>query len=525
MYLEHYNLKEMPFQISLDPKFIWLGKKHQEALAFLKYGALYNRGFVLITGDLGTGKTTLVNALLERFDKDIIVANVANPIMEKLDFLYCIGSEFNIDMKSGGKDDCLIQFSRFLENCDSENKKVLLIIDEAHRLRQELLDLVQLLSNIKREDKELLNIMFVGQNEFIDIISNKKNLALKQKITINFHINPLRWSEICEYILHRLNVAGSIKSIFTASAIGAIFSFSKGHPRLINIMCDHALLAGYVNGVNRINEEIIKECADELHLWTEKIDDERKDKGTLKKIKHDVAGEPTIKFTGRIVKAIGFSALALIIIIIILYYPGKFGEHVSEEERYFKESSNGQTKLTSNEMPQKKDSEKNISPVGQDTKNSHETISELPQKQPDVTRLAPALNPLIEERQADYKSTTSIHVEKTKLNGSKDRIQHGQFTIHLHYTSEENKELMEKLAFSLKNEGFRVLGIAKVDYQNSDIRYFHSDDKAGAFIIKKHLTQFITPFPNLKNTNIKIKNLSKKYPNAQKGSVELWLNF
>jgi hypothetical protein len=176
-------------------------------------------------------------------------------------------------------------------------------------------------------------------------------------------------------------------------------------------------------------------------------------------------------------------------------------------------------------MPQKKDSEKNISPVGQDTKNSHETISELPQKPPDATRLAPALNPLIEERQADYKSTTSIHVEKTKLNGSKDRIQHGQFTIYLHYTSDENKELMEKLAFSLKNEGFRVLGIAKVDYQNSDIRYFHSDDKAGAFIIKKHLTQFITPFPNLKNTNIKIKNLSKKYPNAQKGSVELWLNF
>ena len=99
------------------------------------------------------------------------------------------------------------------------------------------------------------------------------------------------------------------------------------------------------------------------------------------------------------------------------------------------------------------------------------------------------------------------------------------YTIHLHYTSEENKELIERLPILLKNKGFRVLGIAKVDYQNSDIRYFYKDDKAGAFIIKKHLTQFITPFPNLKNTNIKIKNLSKKYPNAQKGSVKLWLNF
>jgi len=521
MYLEHYNLKEMPFQISLDPKFIWLGKKHIdiEALAFLKY-----RGFVLITGDLGAGKTTFINPLLERFDKDIIVANVANPIMEELDFLNCIGSEFNIDVKSGGKDEFLIQFSRFLNNCDSENKKVLLIIDEAHRLGQELLDLVQLLSNIKRQDKELLNIIFAGQNEFVDIISNKKNLALKQKITINFHINPLRRSEICEYILHRLNVAGSIKSIFTASAIGAIFSFSKGNPRLINIMCDHALLAGYVKGVNTIDAEIIKECAEELHLWTEKIDDDRKEQGNLKKIKHDVSGEPSIKSTGRIVKIMGFSVLALIFLS-ILCYPGKFVEYVSKAERYFKESSNGKAKLTSNDMPQIKDSDKTISPVGQDTKNSHETISELQQKQPDVTRLAPTQNPLNEERQGDFQPTTSILVKETKLNVSDEGIQHGLYTIHLHYTSEENKELMEKLAFSLKNEGFKVLGIEKVDYQNSDIRYFHKDDKAGAFIIRKHLTQFITAFPNLKNTNIKIKNLSEKYPNAQKGSVELWLNF
>ena len=249
-----------------------------------------------------------------------------------------------------------------------------------------------------------------------------------------------------------------------------------------------------------------------------------KEKGTFKKIKHDVTGEPTNKFTGRIVKVMGFSVLALIIII-ILYYPVKFGRNVSKEERYFRESSNSQAKYTSKDMLQKKESDKNISPVGQNTKKSHETISELQQKQPDVTRLAPTQNPLIEETQADIKSITSTQVEKTKLNGSKDRIQHGLFTVYLHYTSEENRELIEKLAFSLKNEGFKVLGIEKVDYQNSDIRYFHKDDKAGAFILKEHLKQFFAPFPNLKNTNIKIKNLSEKYPNAKKGSVELWLNF
>ena len=522
MYLAHYNLNKMPFQINTDPKFVWLGETHQEALAFLKYGVLFNSGFVLITGDLGTGKTTLVNTLLERFDKDIITAKVANPIMEKLDFLYCIGNEFNIDIKCEVKEDFLTNFSRFLNKCNSENKKVILIIDEAHKLGQEHIDLVQLLSNIKWQDKELLNIVFVGQNEFVDIISNKKNLDLKQKITINFHINPLKQSEICEYILHRLAIAGSVKSIFTANAIGEIFSFSKGYPRLINIMCDHALLAGHVKGVNTIDAEIIKKCADELHLWVEKIDD-RKKPATLNKLKHEISEEPPIK-SSRKVKMISFSVL-LLFIFGLLYYHGIFIEHLSKTKKYFRDSSNSQTKLTSKDIPQIRDSDKNINPVGQSTKNFHKTIFELQLKQPNVIKLANAVNPLNEERQVDYKATASNHAEETKFKGSKDRIQHFLYTIYLHYTNIENKELIEELAVLLKNKGFRVLGIENVDYQNNDIRYFHSDDRAGAFILKKHLTKFITHFGNLKNTNIKIKNLSQKYPNVQKGSFELWLNF
>ena len=133
MYLAHYNLKENPFQISPDPKFIWLGENHEEALAILEYGVLFNKGFLLITGDVGTGKTTLINALLKHLGKDIIVAHITDPILEKLDFLNFIANEFNINMKFNSKGAFLTYFSRYLNDCYLKNKKVILIIDEAQR--------------------------------------------------------------------------------------------------------------------------------------------------------------------------------------------------------------------------------------------------------------------------------------------------------------------------------------------------------------------------------------------------------
>ena len=488
----------------------------------MKYAVRYNRGCVLITGDFGTGKTTFVNALIKSFDKDIITAVLANPIMEKLDFFYSIGKEFNVDKKFGSKEDFLIHFSHFLNKCDSQNKKVILIIDEAHKLGQENLELIQLLLNIKRQDKELLKIVFVGQNEFMDIISIKKNLTLKENITINLNINPLKRSEICEYILYRLNIAGSAKSIFTAGAIDEIFSFSKGYPRLINIMCDHALLAGYAKGVNTIDRETIKECADELHIWAEKIDD-RNRPYTSNTSKNGVSEAP-LNNSSRKVGVIGVLVFALIILG-FLYYHDKFGERSRKTMRYFRAGLNGASKLTSKDILQIRDPNKNINPVGQNSKNFLETISELQQKKPNVTRSTATLKPMSEETSVDDKSTVSIHVNKKKLNGSEDKARHRLYIIYLHYSNEEHKRLMDAIAVSFKKKGFRVLGIEKVNYQNSDIRYFHSEDRAGALILKKHLTQFIIPYDNLKNTNIKIKNLNQKYPNAKKGLIEIWLNF
>lgn len=268
MYLSYYNLEVKPFQISTDPKFLWMGEKHKEALAILKYGIMDSRGFLLLTGDVGTGKTTLINALINSLGNKNIIAIVPDPGLEKIDFFNFIAAAFNINETFVHKSDFLIRLTGFLHTAYAENKKTLLIIDEAQRLNHELLEEIRLLSNIEKQNVKLINIFFVGQNEFNDTLLETKNRALRQRITINYNIEPLTEEETKEYIRHRLQIAGSGKNLFSSGAMREIFSFSDGYPRLINIICDHGLLSGYVKEKKIINAEIIKECAKELKIQT-----------------------------------------------------------------------------------------------------------------------------------------------------------------------------------------------------------------------------------------------------------------
>lgn len=156
---------------------------------------------------------------------------------------------------------------------------------------------------------------------------------------------------------------------------------------------------------------------------------------------------------------------------------------------------------------------------------SKETMSELQQINSNVNRLALAVNALNAKKQKNQKPATPPDVEKTRLNETQGMIQPGRYTVYLHYTNKKNKKLMEKFSVFLNNNGFKVAGIQRVIYQNQDVRYFHDEDKTGALLLKKLLTGFITPFTNIKDADIKIKDLSLKYPNAQKGALELWVNF
>lgn len=230
MYRSFYGLTLKPFQISSDPKFLWLGEKHREALAVLKYGILDNRGFLLLTGDVGTGKTTLINALVNSLGPDTLLAHVPDPGLTVMDFFNYIASAFHMEEHFDTKGDFLVRFRQFLEKSFSSQKQVLLIIDEAQRLDTQLLEEIRLLSNIELQQSKLINIFFVGQDEFNDILSRRENRALRQRMTLNYHIDPLTEEETGHFIKHRLKVAGTEKKIFTATAISEIFAFSGGIP-------------------------------------------------------------------------------------------------------------------------------------------------------------------------------------------------------------------------------------------------------------------------------------------------------
>lgn len=214
MYTSFYNLDKKPFQISSDPAFIWLGEKHKEALATLRYGILDNKGFLLLTGDVGTGKTTLINTLISSLTEDVILASVPDPRLESLDFFNYIAVAFGLDEEFSTKGKFVIRFSEFLHNAFNNNKKVLLIIDEAQLLSQDLLEEIRLLSNINVQNSQILNIFFVGQNEFNEVIGREENRAVSNRLTLNYHLGPLTLGETEQYIQHRLNVAGAVSRIF-----------------------------------------------------------------------------------------------------------------------------------------------------------------------------------------------------------------------------------------------------------------------------------------------------------------------
>ena len=264
MYLSHYNLLKKPFQLTTDPDFLWLGEKHKEAFATLKYAILENKGVLALTGDVGTGKTTLINALIRSLEEDKVAATIFDPNLEVLEFFNLVATGFNMGKAFESKGAFITYFRQFLQKAHKRKQKVLLIIDEAQGINSETLEEIRLLSNLEQDHIRLLNIFFVGQNEFIDILQEYKNRALRQRIAIRYHLDPLKLSETEAYIRHRLRVSGTEAPIFSSGAVDEIFAFSGGYPRLINIICDHALLSGYVQELDTLHAHTIRECREEL---------------------------------------------------------------------------------------------------------------------------------------------------------------------------------------------------------------------------------------------------------------------
>jgi general secretion pathway protein A len=269
MYLDHYNLKLKPFEMSPDPLFLWPGEKHKEALAALEYGILESKGFLVLTGDAGTGKTVLINSLLKSTRVNAVIATIPDPDLDILDFFNVLAEEFQMNKTFETKGGFLIEFKRFLYEVYQSEGKVLLIIDESQRLNHELLEQIRILSNIELNERKLINIFFVGQSEFNQILREERNVAVRKRLAVSYNLEPLDRKETEIYIDHRLKIAGAAQNLFTPEAMRDIFFFSGGLPRLINITCDHALLIGYSKELKQIDDRVIAECRRDLRILSD----------------------------------------------------------------------------------------------------------------------------------------------------------------------------------------------------------------------------------------------------------------
>jgi len=267
VYTSFYNLKEKPFNLTPSPRFLYLGETHKEALSLLTYGVMERKGFVLLTGEVGTGKTTIVQTLLSDLDSSVKYVSVSNPTLSAKDFLFYVASGLGLKTQFESKGSFLIHFENFLQTLLHQQQNVLLIVDEAQKLSHTLLEEIRLLSNMETADEKLINIFLVGQPELNQKLSHPECRPLLQRISIRYHINPLHVIETEAYIKTRLKLAGARDTkIFSKKVIRAIHSYAQGYPRMINILCDNALLLGYSNGKKHITVEMIEECYHDLQL-------------------------------------------------------------------------------------------------------------------------------------------------------------------------------------------------------------------------------------------------------------------
>ncbi|MDP8259240.1 MAG: AAA family ATPase [Candidatus Aadella gelida] len=264
MYLDFYGLRENPFNVTSDPNFLYLSHTHREALAHLSYGIEQRKGFVEITGEVGAGKTTLCRALLNQFDSRTKTSLIFNPSLPETQLLEAVLNDFGIEVKRKSKGAFIRQLNEFLLQQLSLGNNAVLIIDEAQNLRKATLETIRMLSNLETEKEKLLQIVLVGQPELKDKLNAPGLLQLRQRIGVRFHVRALDETELRGYVEHRLSVAGSENGPdFSDKAILDLYEYSRGIPRVVNIICDKALLLGFVQEAHVIDEDVVRKSIEE----------------------------------------------------------------------------------------------------------------------------------------------------------------------------------------------------------------------------------------------------------------------
>ncbi len=267
MYRAFFGLNEKPFAITPDPRYLFLSERHAEALAHLLYGITEAGGFIQLTGEVGTGKTTVVRSLLAQTPQHAEIALILNPRMTAPEFLLTICEELGIgvqDSATGSLKDLVDILSQYLLRAHGGGKRVVLIVDEAQNLAPEVLEQVRLLTNLETNTQKLLQIILIGQPELRDLLDRNELRQLAQRITGRYHLCPLSIDETTAYVRHRLRVAGATNDIFTPAALREVHRLSRGVPRLINVLCDRALLGAYTQDRHLVGAAFVRRGAAEV---------------------------------------------------------------------------------------------------------------------------------------------------------------------------------------------------------------------------------------------------------------------
>jgi type II secretory pathway predicted ATPase ExeA len=267
MYKSFFGLRAQPFGASPDPRFLFLRPQIREALACLQYGIAAGKGFVVMTGEVGTGKTTLLRAVLETFAKGrISTAFISNPRLDVLDFFEFVLTEFGIPPKARTKSGMLLQFNSWLIERFRAHQLCVIVIDEAQNLTWELLEEIRLLSNLETSSEKLVQIVLSGQPELEEMLLNPKVRQLRQRVSLWARTHPLTGEETQDYIGERLRIAGASEPLLLPEAMELVYHYSKGIPRIINLICEHALINAYAEQVKPIPAHIVESVGLELDL-------------------------------------------------------------------------------------------------------------------------------------------------------------------------------------------------------------------------------------------------------------------
>lgn len=265
MYLEFFNFSEKPFSLTPDSKFLFLTKQFETALEILRYSVTERLGFSVLSGEVGTGKTTITREFLNQLDDSVEYALLVNPMMSIGELLRAINKDFGIPVKNNSPERLLESLNKFLIKQYEKGKNSLLIIDEAQNLSFESLEMIRMLSNIETSKAKLLQIILVGQPELMVKLKSYKVRQLNQRITMRCKLNSLSMIETVRYINHRIVLAGGMNKVFFDPKVyKVIFKYTKGYPRLINILCDRILMAAFVASTGTISQNVVRKAVKDL---------------------------------------------------------------------------------------------------------------------------------------------------------------------------------------------------------------------------------------------------------------------